>query len=234
MSLNLSILVSSLKYLKFFKLAVSLSSWIYQELCLVKYTDDKLVRTFELDDLVVIESIISLNQNKDLLTDLLKDLGHLYVLNKPRRLVKDSEVCPKVKLLLEAGADVHVDNEYPIYTASSYKCTETIKVMLQFGANVNTRKYETPLFWSCRAATSIETAKVLIEAGANVNINWSEALRIAISFPIKSLELTELLLKSGANANHVGAGTILNLKRDRHMKLAELLEKHRNNSTIRR
>lgn len=47
-----------------------------------------------------------------------------------------------VKLLLEAGADIHVNNDYALRMTSGNGCVETVKILLNAGADIHARDDE--------------------------------------------------------------------------------------------
>jgi len=72
-----------------------------------------------------------------------------------------------MKLLLEAGADIHVWNDVPLRNASCYGHLEIVKLLLEYGADIHAND-----------DSHLEVVKVLLEAGANSNND--EALRNAL------------------------------------------------------
>src|SRR5580658_1521723 len=70
-----------------------------------------------------------------------------------------------VRLLLEAGVDVHTDDDVALCEASEMGHIEVAKILLKAGANVHARD-DYALRWACITSRS-DTAKVLLEAGAN-------------------------------------------------------------------
>ena len=133
-----------------------------------------------------------------------------------------------VKELLKIGADVnkpkhilHADtdlayNKSPLHAAAEQGYTETVKVLLEYGANVNAVLLDevlhiTPLHEAAKFG-HLEIIKLLLENGAIVNANlqgYTPLFYAAIHGT--SLEVIEYLLKSGANPNLTddGGNTLL-------------------------
>src|SRR5688572_30506577 len=117
--MNPAMLLGSFQHLTKVKLVISLSTWIYNEIAESKYTDAKLIKSFDTNEF---ETIIRFNKDKAVLDDLL--------LSVPR-------VNERIKLLLEHGADVHVNNNILLNDACQYRNIELIKILLQYNADSN-------------------------------------------------------------------------------------------------
>lgn len=152
--MNLSILISSLNYLTKFQLIVSLSTWLYQELMINKYTDIKLVKSFKNNDLQIAESIIHLNKDK-------YTFGRLMVFHATEY--------EKIKLLLQSGADIHICEDYVLRTAVKYRNIKLIKLALEYGADINIKRGKV-LSDACFYG-DLELVKLFLEANADPFIN---------------------------------------------------------------
>jgi ankyrin repeat protein len=82
-----------------------------------------------------------------------------------------------VKLLLDAGADVHADCDWALVWASYNGHTETVKALLEAGADVHARN-DCALIWASGNGQT-EVVKILLAAGSDVHAENDEALRLA-------------------------------------------------------
>lgn len=112
-------------------------------------------------------------------------------------------------LLLENGADPNIDlgrSMTPFHFSAGGSTTETFKLLLEKGGNVNTHNpyssYPTPLVWAI-SEDKFENMKLLIENGARINpekINgFSNPLYQA--FNREKFRIAKYLLEKGANPN---------------------------------
>jgi len=83
----------------------------------------------------------------------------------------------EVKLLLDAGADVHALDDYALRRASYRGHTEVVKLLLEAGANVHAWGDYALHMASLRGHT--EVVKLLLEAGANVHACDDIAMQLA-------------------------------------------------------
>jgi hypothetical protein len=102
-----------------------------------------------------------------------------------------------VAALLAAGADVHFDDDDPIFIAAEYAAVDVAKVLIDAGANVNVY-YEAPLHVAIQNADQ-QMIDLLIQAGADVEIAqrhsdlsraFNEAERIAY---LHDFQITQIL-----------------------------------------
>ena len=112
-----------------------------------------------------------------------------------------------LQVLIEQGINVNIpdddDGETPLHKACSFNNVESIKLLLDQGADVNIQHNYgyTPLYTAC-SNNSVESVKLLILNGANVNIpdNYGRTpLHLACRY--NSVEIVKLLLYNGANVN---------------------------------
>lgn len=167
--MNTFMLVNSFRYVcNNFDLLVSISPWIYQELSIINYDDDKLYSSLK-NDFEVAESIIHLNEDKNVLDSLL-----FYTYSW--RIIFDSEVDTyrRLKLLLEAGADVHTANDETLVGACEFGNIQEVTLLLEYGADVyeqNNRPLRSAVETGC-----IEVVRLLLETGADARtcIDYTE------------------------------------------------------------
>jgi len=100
-----------------------------------------------------------------------------------------------VKLLLEYGADVHANEDEALRLASEYGRTEVVKLLLGAGADVHANEDEALQGASRYGHTEI--VKLLLEYGADVHAEDEEALRRASDYG--RTEVVKLLLEYGAD-----------------------------------
>ena len=132
--------------------------------------------------------------------------------NTPLHIASSYGDINKVKLLLEQGFDIDIQNdldETPLYLACKNEHTQIVKLLLEHGANPNTKKYcgKTPIFAACKD-NYVDVAKLLLKYGADVNVtsnrNTTPLLELCSGWNAnydKNLELVKLLLAHRANAN---------------------------------
>lgn len=100
-----------------------------------------------------------------------------------------------VKLLIRAGADIHIQNEDSLRWASTKGHLEVVELLVQLGADIHSLKD-----YSLREASRndhLEIVRFLLKAGANVHAEEDDAVRKASSRG--HLEIVKLLIKHGAN-----------------------------------
>ena len=102
-----------------------------------------------------------------------------------------------VKVLLDAGANVHAQRDASLFRASEHGHPATLKVLLDAGADVHTTD-DWALRWASRAGHTA-TVKVLLDAGANIHAENDDALRKASQNGHTAT--VELLLERGADAS---------------------------------
>lgn len=107
-----------------------------------------------------------------------------------------------VKMLLDAGAKI--DDEV-LFSAIENTAPENLKVLLEFGANVNTMdaNKETILMRACICdAGSQEMIKILLQYGAKINsVNKQGQTALMFAASNNMSGAINLLLKAGANIN---------------------------------
>lgn len=132
----------------------------------------------------------------------------------------------KARDLILLGADVNRKSaikETPLGLAIEYKLISIVKVLIEYGADVDAYIGDwPPIMFACENDNA-EMVKVLIDAGANINardkLGWTPLLKA------KSFEVTKLLVEAGAdiNATNFRGKTALMLAANAgHAKSAEL------------
>ncbi|HBY06068.1 MAG: hypothetical protein UV38_C0002G0175 [candidate division TM6 bacterium GW2011_GWE2_42_60] len=135
--------------------------------------------------------------------------------------------------LINRGANVNAcnknfHNETPLHNAAHEQKSETVKLLLERGSDVNaTNEYgKTALHYGCKN-NNFEIAELLIAYGANVNLlctNGKTALHY--SCKNKNLKLAGLLIEHGANVNlkDINGNTALHYScKNNNFELAQLL-----------
>ena len=77
-----------------------------------------------------------------------------------RRVMSDSVPIDAVKYLIEQGADIHVDNDYPLIWASKMDQCKLVKYLVENGADIHARDDEA-LIWASKMG-QCELVKYLI------------------------------------------------------------------------
>ena len=129
-----------------------------------------------------------------------------------------------VKLLLEAGADVHAD-EYALRLASIGGHTEVVKLLHEAGADAHADDDYALRCASCNGHT--EVVKVLLEAGDDVHACDDHALRWASSNG--HTEVVKLLLEAGADVHACDDHALQWASSNGHTETVKLLEKYIDN-----
>ena len=68
--------------------------------------------------------------------------------------------------------ETDIDGETPLHRASRKGNTETAKLLLEWGAEVDALnvKYETPLMYACKSKQNIDMIQLLLRYKANINL----------------------------------------------------------------
>jgi len=107
------------------------------------------------------------------------------------------------KQLIKAGANLNLypDKCTALYLAYKCKCFETVKLLIQAGADLNEKSIygDTILHLACKG-NSVELVKSLIKAGINIDLkNNYEETGFHIACYKKYIALVKLFIQSGAN-----------------------------------
>lgn len=131
----------------------------------------------------------------------------------------DSECVPLVEYLLGLGCDVNVENadgESPLHMAVSRGATQTCRLLIDAGANVDHQdgKQRTPLLQAVVSAqytpATAELAPMLLVAGANPNLaDKDDETPLRLAAKLGLLETVTQLLDAGAEVEGAGVRTPL-------------------------
>ena len=211
----MNILVNSLNYIdKNFELISSLSNYIYRELSIKKFTNDKLARSIKKWDYDISDSIIDFVEDVNNLKTLLRyatmslydsDFSRrIKILTKLEIIHKDESnmiqlACQNghieiVKLLIQNNVNIHVYCDLPIAIASSNGHIEIVKLLIQNNANINARN-DRALELACQSG-HIEIVKLLIQNGADIHNHKDVSIKVA--YQNHHTEIVELLIQNGA------------------------------------
>lgn len=188
--INVSMLVTSFKYLRDYKLICSTSTWIYQELSMIKYSDSKLIKSFKTEDIEVTESITHLNKDKILLDKL---LSKAFYCNQ----MFEDMIYRLVKILLQNGANIHIRNDKILRTAARYNYLKILKLALQYGADIHAKNEQALITTASKGY--IESFLLLFEQGADIHINNEEPFREACEND--HIEIVLLLLQNDVDVH---------------------------------
>ena len=101
----------------------------------------------------------------------------------------------QVLSLLQAGADVHANNDSALRISSEDGNTEIVQLLLQAGANVNANNDSALISASANGHT--EVVRLLLQAGADVHARDGEPLTRASR--TTNIDIVQLLLEAGAD-----------------------------------
>ncbi len=142
----------------------------------------------------------------------------------------------RVKLLLEAGANVNYKIDYgkktPLIIAAENGHTEIVELLLTSGAKVNLRnEYDESALIVAINNGHAQIAKLLINHQADLNTTFGTYRTTPLIWAAEKghTEIVELLLTSGANVNHKNSyyETALQLAIENgHVQIAKLLINH--------
>ena len=138
----------------------------------------------------------------------------------PLSLASSTEHTEIVKLLLENGANPHAYWDNALRRASYYGRTEIVKLLLEYKANVHANN-EQALRWASKGGHT-EIVKLLLENKADIHANNDEALRDASMEG--HTEIVKLLLKYGANSHALNDEPLKLAQRYGHTDIVKLLK----------
>jgi len=100
-----------------------------------------------------------------------------------------------VKFLVEKGANVHTNIDYPHCLASENGHLEVVKFLVEKGADIHANDdYALQL---ASGNGHLEVVKFLVEKGANIHVNNDDVLRLASEYG--RLEVVKFLVEKGAD-----------------------------------
>ena len=146
-------------------------------------------------------------------------LSLLSKLHPNELLIKSSKLgfISGVKLALERGADVHVNNDEALYQASYWGYKDAVELLLKNGADIHSQDN---LAWAAQWGYK-DVVELLLKNGADVHANDDLALSQAAWYGNR--DIVELLLKNGAN---ITSETISKARQSYDKNMMELLKKY--------
>ena len=124
-----------------------------------------------------------------------------------------------VKLLIDCGADVTAQNNQAIINASLRGYLSVVKLLIGSGANIHDQNNDAVICASWRGHLSV--VKLLIELGANIHAQNNQAIIDASSRG--HLSVVKLLIASGADIHARNNLAIINASRYGHLQIVKLL-----------
>jgi hypothetical protein len=123
-------------------------------------------------------------------------LKSVRILSKDERLLRAAERgCEhKVVALLNAGANIHTQDDNALRLAALYGRVNTVKALIDADADVHARNDYALRF--AAASGHAEIVQMLLEAGADVHANGDQALELSIRW---GHTLTERILRQAIN-----------------------------------
>lgn len=123
--------------------------------------------------------------------------------------VSDRGYLEKLKILVNAGADVNIANSLngtALMNAANAGHVEILKYLIKNGAKVNAegKKQQMTALILAILSKSIEAVKILVNAGADVNL-LDKLSSSPLHFAKKSEAITHFLIQAGANVNSCDA-----------------------------
>lgn len=172
----------SLKYVNMNQKTISgTSKWIHSNLGKCQYVEGKLTIALEEENLEKVKFLIRFNKNSQLLSKWLRE----YCL--VRRKCYDI-----IKLLIDNGADIRIDNDCVIQWASETGHFDIVKLSIDEEANVCVNSNQA-LKKACING-HYDIAKLLIKNGANVHADNNIPMRLASEFG--HFDIVELLVEN--------------------------------------
>uniref|UniRef100_A0A6C0ED74 Uncharacterized protein n=1 Tax=viral metagenome TaxID=1070528 RepID=A0A6C0ED74_9ZZZZ len=138
-----------------------------------------------------------------------------------------------IKLLVEHGADVNIQNKEgftPLINSILYEDKKSVELLLKSGANVEQKKgFLTPLNIACIYG-NMEIIELLLKNGADINTkNQYGVTPLIMSIGKKFINVVKLLIEKGANVNlsdEVGGTPLMYACGKNVFEIVELLVKN--------
>ena len=124
-----------------------------------------------------------------------------------------------VLMLLDAGADLNLGNETPLYIAAGNGHIDIIQILIDAGADLNSVNHlnQTPLYFAIYN-NQVPIASLLITEGADVNLgNYESNTPLHFATRRNNIDLVRQLICAGADAN------IRNVNNESALDVARLL-----------
>lgn len=116
--------------------------------------------------------------------------AHRIILGERRKI--DADI---IRGLIEEGADVHVDEEYPLIWACKEGRYDIVKLLIEYGADVHAR--DDGALFGASVNGHIEVVRLLLKNGADIYASNKRALHVAKGNKYKNIvELLESYLTS--------------------------------------
>ena len=135
-----------------------------------------------------------------------------------------------VRMLLDAGADLNLGNETPLYIAAGNGHIDIIQILIDAGADLNSVNHlnQTPLYFAIYN-NQVPIASLLITEGADVNLgNYESNTPLHFATRRNNIDLVRQLICAGADAN------IRNVNNESALDVARLLAPRDTTATERR
>jgi len=132
------------------------------------------------------------------------------------------KVIDNIQMLIDEGADVHVDNDYALQWASLDGHLKIVKVLLENDADVHANE-------DCALRTAsikghLEVVKLLLENGADIHV-WNDyALRWTSRYV--HYKIVKLLLENGADVHADDDYALRRASENGHTEVVELLKSY--------
>ena len=126
---------------------------------------------------------------------------------------------PVVKLLIDLGANIHINDDSAIIWASSNGHLSIVELLINSGANIHAQNNQAIICASCQGYLSI--VKLLIESGADIHVQNDQAI-INASYQ-GYLSMVKLLIESGANIHAQNNAAIISSARQGYTSVVKLL-----------
>jgi len=133
----------------------------------------------------------------------------------------DTQTKETVNVLLDAGADVHVQDDYPLRRAVMENAYDIVEILLKAGANVHVNN-EFPLTYAVMHMHK-DMVKLLIDHGADVHALHDYAIRVASER--NHPPVVSLLVDAGADVDAMGGEPLILACKNGHRLVAEILVK---------
>ena len=143
-----------------------------------------------------VDSLI-LNKNYGELGKTTIDRDILFISVKAWKLLLNDNKYNIISWLLETGANIHVDSDFPLIRATYWGDTDLVKLLLENGANLHADD-DGALRWASLNGHT-EIIKLLLEYKANIHAHNDQALRWASRNGYT--EIVQLLLEYNANVH---------------------------------
>ena len=184
--------------------------------------DKNKLQTFEAE--AILRWIVA-NNHDDILSNLIKKIKISEFREDYLRLIIQKIIFQPasekmVRMMLDAGMDVHMDMDYPLVEACNMQKINLAKLLIEYGANIHAQG-EICLRNACIMG-NIEIIKMLLHLDADIHAENDEALRLAAANG--RTELVKLLIAAGANVKAHNYLAIYWAEYNRHTEIVNILK----------